>query len=32
VISGTQAVWTVLAYAVLLPALSLVLVRRRDVT
>jgi ABC-type transport system involved in multi-copper enzyme maturation permease subunit len=32
VISGTQAVWTVLAYAVLLPALSIVLVRRRDVT
>lgn len=32
VISGTQAVWTVLAYAVLLPVVSLVLVRRRDVT
>jgi ABC-type transport system involved in multi-copper enzyme maturation permease subunit len=30
-ISGTQAVWTVLAYVVALPLLSLVLVRRRDV-
>jgi ABC-2 type transport system permease protein len=30
-ISGTQATWTVLAYVVALPLLSLVLVRRRDV-
>ena len=32
VISGTQAAWTVLAYVVLLPVVSLLLVRRRDVT
>ncbi|MDF1605996.1 ABC transporter permease [Nocardioides sp. YIM 152315] len=31
-ISGTQATWTVLAYVVALPVLSLVLVRRRDVS
>jgi ABC-type transport system involved in multi-copper enzyme maturation permease subunit len=31
-ISGTQAAWTVLGYVVVLPVLSLVLVRRRDVT
>lgn len=31
-ISGTQATWTVLAYVVALPLLSLALVRRRDVT
>ncbi|WP_028637338.1 ABC transporter permease [Nocardioides sp. URHA0032] len=30
-ISGTQAAWTVLAYVVALPLLSLALVRRRDV-
>lgn len=30
-ISGAQATWTLLAYAVVLPLLSLVLVRRRDV-
>ncbi|MFC7496498.1 MULTISPECIES: ABC transporter permease [unclassified Nocardioides] len=30
-ISGTQATWTVLVYVVALPALSLLLVRRRDV-
>jgi ABC-2 type transport system permease protein len=30
-VSGTQATWTVLAYVVALPLLSVVLVRRRDV-
>jgi len=30
-LSGTQAVWTVAAYVVLLPAIALWLVRRRDV-
>ncbi|KQY56819.1 ABC transporter permease subunit [Nocardioides sp. Root140] len=31
VLSGTQATWTVLAYVVVLPAIALWLVRRRDV-
>jgi hypothetical protein len=30
-VSGTQAAWTVAAYVVLLPLLTLWLVRRRDV-
>lgn len=31
-ISGTQAAWTVAAYLVLLPLISMVLIRRRDLT
>jgi hypothetical protein len=31
-VSGTQAAWTVVAYLVLLPLVSMVLIRRRDLT